>query len=301
MHEYFFANYRLLTDDGVANHRSTMLLNNFVQPLPYTHTYTLKLGDPNILEEKRAWALKCRMLYETEFFTIHNTGDGWAFVSTLKDEYYYAEGSHKVVLCSRDYGDITVFIKDAEYYIESLNIHNAVAIPLSRSIRAACEAGMVLRNGLPLHASLVEKDGLGVVFLGPSGMGKSTQAKLWEKYLNAKIIIGDRPGLRKIGDTWYGFGMPWDGKDALYHQDSVPIKALVWLEQAKENQIAPMSSTQAMAVMLKQAIVPLWDDIAMNGAVKLMGELSNDIPMYHLRCLPNENAVQLTYEAIRRG
>jgi len=54
-------------------------------------------------------------------------------------------------------------------------------------------------------------------------------------------------------------------------------------------------------VMLKQAIMPLWDDIAMNGAVKLMGELSNDIPMYHLRCLPNENAVQLTYEAIRRG
>ena len=52
---------------------------------------------------------------------------------------------------------------------------------------------MVMRDGLPLHASLVEKDGFGVIFLGPSGMGKSTQAKLWEKYLDADFIIGDRP------------------------------------------------------------------------------------------------------------
>ena len=61
-----------------------------------------------------------------------------------------------------------------------------------------CEAGMVTRDGLALHASLVEKDGFGVVFLGPSGMGKSTQAKLWKKYLDADFLIGDRPGMRKI-------------------------------------------------------------------------------------------------------
>ena len=160
---------------------------------------------------------------------------------------------------------------------------------------------MVMRDGLPLHASLVEKDGFGVIFLGPSGMGKSTQAKLWERYLGADFLIGDRPGMRKIDGRWIAFGMPWDGKDAINRQDSVPVRALVWLEQAKENRIAPMNPVQAMSVMLKQAMMPVWDDAAMNGAAALMGALAREIPMYHLRCLPDEGAARLTYDTIRKG
>ena len=160
---------------------------------------------------------------------------------------------------------------------------------------------MVLRSGLPLHASLVEKDGFGVVFLGPSGMGKSTQAKLWEQYLGADFIIGDRPGLRRIDGKWIGFGMPWDGKDAIHRQASVPVRALVWLSQAKENRISPMDPVQAMAVMLKQAMMPVWDDKAMDGAAALMGALAREVPMFHLRCLPDEAAARLTYETICKG
>ena len=57
MHEYFFANYRLLADDGIANHESTQRLAEFAAPMPYTHTFTLRLGDANALEERRDWAL----------------------------------------------------------------------------------------------------------------------------------------------------------------------------------------------------------------------------------------------------
>lgn len=157
------------------------------------------------------------------------------------------------------------------------------------------------RDGLPLHVSLVEKDGFGVFFLDPSGMGKSTQAKLWERRLGADFLIGDRPVMRKIDGKWRGFGMPWDGKDEIYRQASVPVRALVWLEQAKENRIAPMSPVQAMTVMLKQAMMPVWDDAAMNDAAALMGALARELPMYHLRCLPDEAAARLTYDTLRKG
>jgi len=278
-------------------------LSAFRNEMPYTHTFTLHYGDAGELEVKRTWALSCPVAYETEYFTIHDMGDGWAFVNTLADELRLAEGARNTVLASRDYGELTVWVTDKFFDIErgEHRLHTRPSIPLSSSIRAACEAGMVLRSGLPLHASLVEKDGFGVVFLGPSGMGKSTQAKLWEQYLGADFIIGDRPGLRKISGQWIAFGMPWDGKDAINRPTSVPVRALVWLEQAKENRIAPMDPVQAMQVMLKQAMMPVWDDRAMDGAAALMGTLARDVPMFHLRCLPDEAAARLTYETICRG
>ena len=303
MQEYYFANYRLLVDDEISEHKSMGRLANFAAPMPYTHTFTLHYGDVGELEDKRAWALGCPTAYETEYFTIHDTGEGWAFVNTLADELRLAEGARNVVLCSRDYSEITTYVTDKTFDVERNGRHFQLqpSIPLSYSIRAACEAGMVMRDGIPLHASLVEKDGFGVIFLGPSGMGKSTQAKLWEKYLGADFIIGDRPGLRRIDGKWVAFGMPWDGKDAIYRQSSVPVRALVWLEQAKENRIARMSTIEAMAVMLKQAMMPVWDDMAMNGATALMGALAQELPMFHLRCLPDEAAARLTYETICKG
>lgn len=303
MRAFYFANYRLLTDEGIANHESTKRLADFSAPMPYTHTFTLRLGDMNELEEKRAWALGCPVAYETEYFTIHDTGEGWAFVNTLADELRLAEGARNVVLCSRDYSELTAWVTDKVFDIERNGQYFQMkpSVPLSGSIRAACEAGMVTRDGLPLHASLVEKDGFGVVFLGPSGMGKSTQAKLWEQYRGADFIIGDRPGLRKTDGQWIAFGMPWDGKDAIYRQVSVPVRALIWLEQAKENRITPMNPVQAMTVMLKQAMMPVWDDASMDGATALMGAVAQELPMFHLRCLPDEAAARLTYDTICKG
>lgn len=45
----------------------------------------------------------------------------------------------------------------------------------------------------------------------------------------------------------------------------------------------------------------VWDDTAMNGATALMGALASEIPMVHLRCLPDEAAAWLTYETICKG
>ena len=73
--------------------------------MPYTHTFTLRLGDAEELEEKRTWALGCPVAYETDCFTIHDTDDGWAFVSTPCGRACLGEGARNVVLCSRDYGN----------------------------------------------------------------------------------------------------------------------------------------------------------------------------------------------------
>ena len=283
MHEYYFANYRLLVDDAISNSEFMDYLASFSKVMPATHTFTLHLGDEALLETKIAEATAHSIACSIDRFNIHDTQDSWTFVSQMDEEIYKIHGKY-VLICARDYSEMTLYVSQR--------------IPMSSAIRAACEAGMTMRDGMPLHAALVEKDGYGVVFLGPSGMGKSTQAKLWVQHQGADFIIGDRPGLRRIDGQWIGFGMPWDGKDGIHQQKQVPIRALISLEQAPENSIRRLTKQEAMIVLLNQVMMPMWDDAAMALLTPLMGQLATEIPFYHLKNLPNKEATELTRNTI---
>ena len=56
----------------------------------------------------------------------------------------------------------------------------------------------VQRHILYLHSSLIDYQGHGLMFLGPSGIGKTTQAELWNQYRDALIIK----------EMWYSFRKP---------------------------------------------------------------------------------------------
>lgn len=262
MHEYYFANYRLLVDDAISNSDHMDYLAGFSQVMPATHTFTIHMGDEALLDQKYAETTACPIVCTIDRFNIHDTQDSWSFVSQMDEETIRRHGKYAMT-CARDYSEMTLYISRQPYFYEKKKEWRMPRIPINTTIRAACEAGMTMRDGMPLHASLVEKDGYGVVFLGPSGMGKSTQAKLWVEHQGADFIIGDRPGLRRIDGKWIGFGMPWDGKDGIRQQKQVPIRAFISLEQAPENSIRRLTKQEAMMVLLNQVMMPMWDDVAM--------------------------------------
>ena len=297
MHEYYFANYRLLVDDAISSSDRMDYLAGFSQVMPATHTFTIHMGDEALLDQQYAKAISYPIVCNTDRFNIHDTQNSWAFVSLMNEKSARYNIKH-VLMCARDYSEMTLYISRQPYIYEKKKEWRMPWIPMSSAIRAACEAGMTMRDGMPLHAALVEKDGYGVVFLGPSGMGKSTQAKLWVEHQGADFIIGDRPGLRRINGKWIGFGMPWDGKDNIKQQKQVPIRALISLEQAPENSIRRLSKQEAMIVLLNQVMMPMWDDTAMALLTPLMGQLATEIPFYHLKNLPNKEATELTRETI---
>ena len=61
------------------------------------------------------------------------------------------------------------------------------------------------------HAAQITYQKTGILFAGPSGAGKTTQAKLWERFRNARIICNDRTLLRKQDGNWHSYGYPMDG------------------------------------------------------------------------------------------
>ena len=114
---------------------------------------------------------------------------------------------------------------------------NAQIIKLSNPVNLSFFLAMlfhthaVQKHMIQVHSSLVEYNGYGVMFLGPSGIGKTTQAELWNQYLDALIINGDCVFVEDKGEEFIGWGTPWHGSSPYCENTSVPVKAWVVLKQ----------------------------------------------------------------------
>ena len=147
MHEYYFANYRLLVDDEISNGDYMEYLAAFGKAMPATHTFTLHLGDEALLERKIAEATNYPVVCTTERFDIHDTQDSWSFVSQMDEEIVKIRGKF-VLTCARDYSEMTLYISRQPYYEERIQRWITPGFPVSSAIRAACEAGMTMRDGM---------------------------------------------------------------------------------------------------------------------------------------------------------
>ena len=101
----------------------------------------------------------------------------------------------------------------------------------------ALDRRMIEHGGLILHCAYIEYNGRGILFSAPSGVGKSTQASLWEKYRNSVTVNGDRALLRKKEGKWLACAWPVCGSSQICKRVDVPVHAIVMLCQGKKNSV----------------------------------------------------------------
>ena len=160
---------------------------------------------------------------------------------------------------------------------------------------------MLIRNqALLLHSSVVKLGEHTVLFSGPSGIGKSTQAKLWETYLGAEIVNGDRCVIRKKENDFWGSGSPWCGTSGIYSKEQAPIKGIFILKQASENSVRRLG-IEAFKALYPQCIVNTWDKSFMEQLTELLTGLLEAVPVYELACRPDQKAVELAYQTLFEG
>ena len=157
--------------------------------------------------------------------------------------------------------------------------------------------------GFCLHASAVAMANQAVLFSAPCGTGKSTHAGLWQQYFGkdkAVIINDDRPALRLIGDEIYVYGTPWSGKTNLNANIKVPLQAVVFLKQTKENHIERLTNKEAIKLLVRQSIRPSYDNGKMDALLTLLDALLQKAPVYHFGCNISMDAVKLAYDTINK-
>lgn len=162
----------------------------------------------------------------------------------------------------------------------------------------ALEKRMLERSALVLHTAFMVYKGQAVLFSAPSGTGKSTQADLWEKYRGSRTINGDRCLLRKQNGIWQAEGWPVCGSSQICNRGSWPVRAIVMLDQAKENSIERLTPAAAFAQVYSQITVNRWDKRAAVSAMDRIEELTEAIPVYHLACNISEQAVACLERAL---
>ncbi|MBR5773817.1 MAG: hypothetical protein IKY44_03090 [Clostridia bacterium] len=174
----------------------------------------------------------------------------------------------------------TVYVSAHE--LSPINIHKSLAL----------ETRILDFDGIFMHASLVKAGDRGIAFSAPSGVGKSTQAALWQKHRGAKILNGDRAAIRIADEGCLAYGSPWAGSSGIYHNDFARLSAIVFLSQGAENTVTRLSGARAFGAVMKGGILPYWSKDKMSLACNIAERILSRVPVFELSCRPDLSAVE---------
>lgn len=161
----------------------------------------------------------------------------------------------------------------------------------------AGEKVLLRHSSFLLHSSVVTINNSSVLFCGESGAGKSTQAALWEKYLSAEIINGDRCLVTKKDNCFYGGGSPWCGTSGIRKSSSFPVAGIFIVEKSSYNE-AVLLNSGAFLSLYKNCTVNTWDKSFVYNLTELLSQLVSSVPVYKLYCRMDEEATKTAYKAL---
>ena len=152
---------------------------------------------------------------------------------------------------------------------------------------------LVFSRGLVFHASGIDDGGRGVLFIGQSGAGKSTQAALWSSVPGVVVMNDDRVAVR-IGDAeLFCFGIPWGGTLEIARNHKAPVAAIMLLEKADENSISGLPKEAAFPLLVARAFLPYWEAPLLERSLDVLNEIVARVPVYSLRCRPEPGVIPL--------
>ena len=193
------------------------------------------------------------------------------------------------LICSKDHREGRLIMTDGS--------HKGM---LDTALKMLFSLATAVKDTLIIHAVAVSCEGKGYMFIGPSGTGKSTHARLWLKHIDGTELVNDDWPVVRDGVV---YGSPWSGKKTpCYRNVSIPIGVIVNLSQASYNKIHRLSGIEAYLNLYERIYDEPWSRcIAENiaeGLHQTMNKLASTVPMWHLECLPDEAAARLCYESV---
>lgn len=155
-------------------------------------------------------------------------------------------------------------------------------------------------GALVIHASAVECNGTGYIFMGKSGTGKSTHSRLWIRNIANTTLINDDCPLVIAGESgsFLVCGTPWSGKTPCWRRTSAPVGGIVRLRQAPANRFIPLSGVDSFVAFIPGMSVMTSDRQLYAEASSTALSLLDHTPVAILECLPDRGAAELCHRSL---
>ena len=107
------------------------------------------------------------------------------------------------------------------------------------------------------------------------------------------IVNGDAALIREVDGVWTAFGTPIHGSSPYCENRQAPIVALIRLDQGEENVLKLVGGYEALTTCLPEFYHPKLDPETEEIFWHTIDEFFSEIPVYHLTCRPDREAVEL--------
>ena len=225
----------------------------------------------------------------SKLFLIKKVGDYRYYRSIKEDDYWIS------------FLDCFLHIKDKDFLCVDLYLdyqQTSIEFKISYLLMQAYMYRLINCNSIMIHSAVAVHNNNGILFCGVSGAGKSTQADLWKKHLNAWVLNYDKPCIINEADSFIVHGSPWSGKEHVFINEYVPIRAIVFVIQSKVNKVVKITPARCYAnLFLHNYVFPLSSDYE-NKYSEIIEDISMKVDTYELYCDISEEAVKLLYEQL---
>jgi hypothetical protein len=155
---------------------------------------------------------------------------------------------------------------------------------------------------IELHGvGIVGPDGATNLFVGHSGAGKSTTARLWtslhkvEILSDDRIIVRERPARElQPGDDprqIFMYGTPWHGEGCFALPQRAPLQRIFVLEHGQGNVLTRLTRSKTVGELFARAFVPFHRHEYVESALSFLEQLADSVPCYRYSFQPDQRAV----------
>jgi hypothetical protein len=148
-------------------------------------------------------------------------------------------------------------------------------------------------RGAEVHAcGIIDPAGSGHLFVGVSGAGKTTMARLWERMIPGVVILSDdRVILRRESGRVWMHGTPWHGEGGMAVAAKHTLDRIHFLRKAPAMGATRLSADEAVARLLPCCFAPFHDRDGMDFTLGFLSEVAGEASCQELRVVPGPEVV----------
>jgi hypothetical protein len=235
---------------------------------------------PNLLRTSK------RKIFDSgSIWRLYEDAEGFQFDFSAP---FFGEHPYKRLLVDQHFRAATLLTSEAAF----LRFPSAVSPIDSPLDELLITHRLTQEKAIELHGcGMVSANGVGNLFVGHSGAGKSTTTQMWTASEDVEILSDDRIIVREHPGHMRMYGTPWHGEAMYASPASAPLTRILVLEHGHGNVLTRLSPSQAVAELFARSFVPMHRHEYVESALAFLEQLAESVPCYRYSFEPDQRAV----------